>query len=206
MWDCWNDWRGWNKDRKGQGLFPSAQSVWEFVCMCVSVCVCVCRTVWVWGVCVCVCVCACVHVWEGMFFYVEVCISLQVWFFKCCRGSKVRIVSCAFTSGCQWPLGLPAQPPLQPLDSDGEVPGCDCVGERWSLPYWLSPCRLVAVGGGAPARGGRARGDGGVRQWNRREMEQGRSTGSGCHTKPPNFAHTAAGRSVSTPPLPPHHS
>lgn len=33
MWDCWNDWRGQNKDRKSRGLFPSAQSVWKFVCV-----------------------------------------------------------------------------------------------------------------------------------------------------------------------------
>lgn len=45
MWDSWNDWRGRNKDRKNQGLFPSSQSVWEFVCVsvCVFVCVQVCK-------------------------------------------------------------------------------------------------------------------------------------------------------------------
>lgn len=67
MWDCWNDWRGWNKDRKGRGLFPSDQSV------CLGICVCVEKSV-----CGCVCACVCV----------EVCMSLQVWLLNGVRSQR----------------------------------------------------------------------------------------------------------------------
>lgn len=190
MWDCWNDWKGWNKDRKGWGLFPSAQSVWEFVC------------VWtcVW---VCVCVFACMHVCVLLYRSMHKSASVV---FKWCKGSKVGIISCAFTFGCQWPRGLPVQSPLWLLDSGGAVLDCDCVGEHWSLLYQLCPCRLAASNGPAPARGGKATGGGGVplRSW--WKMGQGRSRGSGCRTERPSFAHTVAARYVSMPPSPPLHS
>lgn len=38
MWDCWNDCRRWNKDKRSWGFCPSAQSR----NLCVRVCVCLC--------------------------------------------------------------------------------------------------------------------------------------------------------------------
>ena len=149
------------------------------------------------NLCVCVCVCVCVFVCVVCGVHESASVALL----DVLGGSKVGTVSCTFTSGCRWLRGLPARPPLRPLDSGGGVPDCDCVGERWSPPYQVCPCHLVAVGEAAPAREWRARGDGGaVRRPIRRGTGRGRSRGSGCRTEPPSSARTVAGRFESAPP------
>lgn len=122
---------------------------------------------------------------------------------KWCMGSKVGIVSCHFTSGCQWLLRLPAQLPLWLLESGDVDPGCGCVGGRWSPLYQLCPCHPALVSEGALAQRGVARVGGDVRLQRQGAMGQGRSRGSGCRTEPPSSAHTEAWHSVSTPASPP---